>query len=112
MAQTKPHSPGKEPIFTSVEGLPEFPGGYQKFLAFVKENLDQSKSSVAGRANITFVVEQDGTLSDIKAVGRIFDENAINEAIRVMKLSPKWNPGKQNGKPVRVQYTLPIVFTK
>jgi len=97
-------------IVTPVEGLPEFPGGYQRFLSFVNKNLDRSKSAETGRANITFVVEKDGTLNDIQAIGRIFNQPAVDEAIRVVKLSPKWIPGKQNGKPVKVQYTVPIVF--
>jgi protein TonB len=97
-------------IVTPVEGLPEFPGGYQRFRSFINKNLDQSKSAEAGRANITFVVEKDGSLSDVRAIGHIFNQPAIDEAVRVVKLSPKWIPGKQNGKPVRVQYTVPIVF--
>jgi hypothetical protein len=98
-------------IFGTVSEVPpEFPGGYEKLTAFINKNLNQSKSSKPGRVNVTFVVEKDGTLSDIIAIGRIFDQNATDEAIRVMKLSPKWIPGKQNGKPVRVQYTVPIVF--
>jgi len=98
-------------VFTSVEELPEFPGGYQKFLPFINKNLNKTKTEKTGRINITFVVEKDGRLSDVRAVGRIFDQDAANEAIRVVKLSPKWSPGKQNGKPVRVQYTVPIVFS-
>ncbi|CAM3781045.1 energy transducer TonB [Mucilaginibacter galii] len=98
-------------VFTSVEELPEFPGGYQKLLPFINKNLNKSKTEKTGRIIITFVVEKDGSLSDLRAIGRIFDQEAANEAIRVLKLSPKWNPGKQNGKPVRVQYTVPIVFS-
>ena len=97
-------------IVTPIEGLPEFPGGYNKFLAFVNKNLDRSKSAEAGRANITFIVEKDGSLSDVRAIGHIFNQPAIDEAIRAVKLSPKWIPGKQNGKPVKVQYTVPVVF--
>jgi len=96
--------------FTAVEELPTFPNSQQDFLEFVKKNLDQTKTSKPGRINITFVVEKDGALSDVKAVGRIFDNNAADEAIRVIKLSPKWIPGKQNGQPVRVQYVVPILF--
>jgi hypothetical protein len=98
--------------FTAVEELPTFPNTHEDFQSFIKKNLDQTKASKAGRINITFIVEKDGAVSDVKAIGRIFDQNAADEAIRVLKLSPKWNPGKQNGKPVRVQYTVPVVFTK
>jgi hypothetical protein len=98
-------------IFGGVnEYPPEFPGGSEKLNAFIAKNLDQSKSFKPGRVNVTFVVETDGTLSNIKAIGRLFDQAATDEAIRIIKLSPQWLPGKQNGKPVRVQYTVPIIF--
>jgi outer membrane biosynthesis protein TonB len=90
-----------------VDVIPNFPGDFSKF---VRRNLDQTKSSQSGRINVTFIIEKDGSLSDVKAVGRIFDQNAANEAVRIMKLSPKWNPGIQNGNLVRVQYTVPVVF--
>lgn len=95
---------------TSVEQLPTFPGGNEKLKAFIVKNLDQSKPSKPARVNVTFVVEKDGALSDIKAIGRFFDRIAADEAVRVISLSPKWIPGKDNGKPIKVQYTLPIVF--
>ena len=100
-----------EEVFGGVnEIFPEFPGGNEKLYAFITKNLDQSKSFKPGRVNITFVVEKNGSLSNIKAVGRHFDASAEEEAIRVLKLSPKWIPGMQNGKNVAVQYTVPIVF--
>jgi periplasmic protein TonB len=58
---------------------------------------------------ISFLVEKDGSLSDIKVL-RSFSKDVIAEIVRVMKLCPKWNPGIQNGKPVRVQYTTPVTF--
>ena len=109
--KVKAQTPSNE-TFTAVEELPTFPNSHEDFQAFIKKNLDQTKASKPGRINITFLVEKDGTLSDVKAIGRIFDNNAADEAVRVIKLSPKWNPGKQNGKPVKVQYVVPIVFTK
>jgi len=96
--------------FSAVEELPTFPDSHEDFLAFVKKNLDQTKASKPGRINVTFMVEKDGTLSNVKAIGRIFDNHAADEAVRVIKLSPKWNPGKQNGKPVKVQYVVPVLF--
>jgi hypothetical protein len=90
-----------------VDVIPNFPGDFSKF---VRRNLDQTKASQSGRINVTFIIEKDGSLSDVKAVGRIFDQNAANEAVRIMKLSTKWNPGIQNGNLVRVQYTVPVVF--
>lgn len=97
-------------VYTSVETLPKFPGGFEGFTKFLKQNIDNKKTEAPGRVNITFVVEKDGLLSDVKAIGRDTESKGAEEAIRVIKLSPKWEPGKQNGKPVRVQYTVPVVF--
>lgn len=98
--------------FNAVEILPEYPGGIQKFAAFINKNLDQSKASQPGKVIITFVVEKDGSLKEVRPVGHIFDKTAAKEAVRVVKLSPKWIPGKQNGKLVSVQYTVPVVFNQ
>ena len=92
------------------EVQPEFPGGNEKLNTFILKNIDQTKATKSGRINVTFIVEKDGTLSNVRAIGRIFDQNAAEEAIRVIKLSPKWIPGKQDSKTVRVQYVVPIVF--
>ncbi len=97
-------------VYTSVEVLPHFPGGVEGFTNFLKQNINNKKAEAPGRVNITFVVEKDGSLSDVHAIGRNTESKAAEEAIRVIKLSPKWEPGKQNGKPVRVQYTVPVVF--
>jgi periplasmic protein TonB len=102
-------------IFTSVEQLPEFPGGVEKFYAYLRKVLRYpavaQENGVQGRVNVTFVVERDGSLTDVKAAGRALGSGLEEEAIRVLKSSPKWNPGKQNGRAVRVQYTVPVVFT-
>ncbi|WP_342645872.1 energy transducer TonB [Mucilaginibacter sp. CSA2-8R] len=95
---------------SSVEVLPHFPGGVEGFTNFLKQNINNKKAEAPGRVNITFVVEKDGSLSDVHAIGRNTESKAAEEAIRVIKLSPKWEPGKQNGQPVRVQYTVPVVF--
>ncbi len=97
-------------VYTSVETLPKFPGRFEGFTKFLKQNIDNKKAETSGRINITFVVEKDGSLSDVKAIGRNTESKAAKEAIRVIKLSPKWEPGRQNGKPVRVQYTVPVIF--
>jgi len=97
-------------VYTSVEVLPKFPGGVEGIMNFLKKNIDNKKAEAPGRVNITFVVEKNGSLSDVHAIGRNTKSKAAEEAIRVMKLSPKWEPGTQNGKPVRVQYTIPVVF--
>jgi protein TonB len=99
-----------EEVYTSVETLPSFPGGMEAFNKFIEKNLDRGKGKANSRVNVTFVVEKDGALTDIKPIGRTEDVKTDDEAIRVIKLSPKWEPGKQNGRPVRVQYTVPVAF--
>jgi periplasmic protein TonB len=100
-------------VYTSVETLPEFPGGIKGFTNYVKSNLrypaEAQKQKVQGRVNVSFVVEPNGKLSEVKAVGRP-QPLLQDEAIRVMKASPLWTAGKQDGKAVRVQYTVPIIF--
>jgi len=101
-------------VFTSVEKLPQYPGGMESFYRFLSNNLryptDGIEKNVKGRVNVAFVVKRDGALSDLRVVGNANDPLA-SEALRVMALSPKWLPGEQNGKRVAVQYTVPIVFT-
>ena len=101
-------------IFTSVEVLPEFPGGIDKFYKYLGRVLRYpsiaTENGVQGRVTLTFVVERDGSLTDIKPIGRALGSGLEEEAVRVLKSSPKWNPGKQNGRAVRVQYTVPVVF--
>jgi protein TonB len=101
-------------IFTSVEQVPEFAGGLEKFGAYLGKNIRYPavarENNVQGRVICTFVVERDGSLTDIKVV-RGIGSGCDEEAIRVLKNSPKWKPGIQNGRPVRVQYSVPISFT-
>jgi protein TonB len=98
-------------IFTSVEQLPAFNGDFNKYLSkSVRYPAVAQENGVQGRVNVTFVVERDGSLTDIKVVGRTFGSGLEEEAMRVVKSSPKWTPGRQNGRAVRVQYTVPIVF--
>lgn len=102
-------------IFTSVEVLPSFPGGMAAFGKYLSKSLRYpsvaQENGVQGRVNVTFVVERDGSLTDIKPIGRQLGSGLEEEAVRVLKSAPKWTPGRQNGRPVRVQYTVPIVFT-
>jgi TonB family protein len=101
-------------IFTSVEQVPEFPGGLEAFAKFLQKHLrypeDAKENNRQGKVFISFVVEQDGTLTDIK-IARGAGYGLDEEALRVMELSPRWKPGLQNGKPVRVQYSVPISFS-
>ena len=93
-----------------IEVKPEFPGGMDKFYTYVGRNYRApEEEGLKGKVYVTFVVEKDGSLTDIKVLRDIgFGTGA--EAIRVLKKCPKWNPGVQNGKPVRVLYSLPITI--
>jgi protein TonB len=91
-----------------IEVKPEFPGGMAKFYKYVGNNYrSPEEEGLAGKVHVTFVVEKDGSLTDIKVV-RDIGFGTGKEAIRVLKSCPKWNPGEQNGKKVRVLYSLPI----
>jgi protein TonB len=100
-------------IFTNVEVLPTFPGGIEQFGKFLSKNLRYPPiardNGIQGRVFCNFVVEKDGSLTDIKVV-RGIGGGCDEEAVRVLKSSPKWNPGVQNGRNVRVSYTIPIYF--
>ncbi|MSP85580.1 MAG: energy transducer TonB [Flavobacteriaceae bacterium] len=91
-----------------IEVKPDFPGGMAKFYKYVGNNYrTPEEDGLAGRVYVTFVVEKDGSLTDIKVI-RDIGFGTGKEAIRVLKSCPKWNPGEQNGKKVRVLYSLPI----
>ncbi|MES2278289.1 MAG: TonB family protein [Bacteroidota bacterium] len=101
-------------IFTAVEQSAEFPGGLDKFGAYLGKNIRYPavarENNVQGKVFLQFVVERDGSLTDIKVV-RGIGSGCDEEAVRVIKASPKWKPGMQNGRAVRQQYTVPISFT-
>ncbi len=91
-----------------IEVKPDFPGGMEKFYKFVGKNFQvPEEEGLKGKVFVTFVVEKDGSLTDIKVI-RDIGYGTGKEAIRVLKTCPKWNPGEQNGKKVRVLYSLPI----
>ncbi|HEY4325656.1 MAG TPA: energy transducer TonB [Mucilaginibacter sp.] len=95
--------------FPNYDVVPEFQGGIEGFKNYISLNL-RKVNGVAGRKLIaTFVVEKDGSLSGIK-IDRGINDEADNEAIRVLKLSPKWKPCTQKNIPVRVAYSIPITF--
>jgi len=101
-------------IFVSVESSPEFPGGAAAFTRYLEKNIKypgvDRENNVSGKVFISFVVEKDGSLTDISAV-RGPSATLKEEAVRILSKSPKWKAGIQNGRPVRVQYTVPINFT-
>jgi len=91
-----------------IEVKPDFPGGLEKFYKFIGKNfVVPEEEGLKGKIFVTFVVEKDGSLTDIKVI-RDIGYGTGKEAIRVLKSCPKWNPGEQNGKKVRVLYSLPI----
>jgi protein TonB len=93
-----------------IEQKPEFPGGIEKFYAFVGKNYTPpEEEGLKGKVYVTFVVEKDGSLTDIKVI-RDIGYGTGKEAIRVLNKCPKWLPGEQNGKKVRVLYSLPITI--
>ncbi|NJN26049.1 MAG: energy transducer TonB [Cyclobacteriaceae bacterium] len=100
-------------IFTIVQEQPSPVGGMKAFYEYVGDNLRYpqraSRIGIEGRVFVEFVVERDGSLSDIK-VAKGIGGGCDEEAIRVISGAPKWNAGKQRGKPVRVRMVMPIVF--
>lgn len=100
-------------VFLSVEENPEFPGGPAKLLEYIQKNLEYPEAAreneIQGRVFVGFIVEEDGSVSNVKIL-RGIGYGCDEEAIRLADSLPKFKPGKQRGKPIRVQYTLPIVF--
>lgn len=100
-------------IFQVVEKMPSFPGGDAALFKFLNENVKYpviaQENGVQGRVICQFVVNRDGSIVDVEVV-RSVDASLDKEAIRVIKSMPKWSPGQQRGKPVRVKYTLPVNF--
>lgn len=105
--------PKTEEIFTAVEQNAEFPGGQAALMKYLSTHINYPQSAadndIEGRVTLRFVVERDGkvgTVEVLKGVDRALDQ----EAVRVVKSMPKWQPGKNNGQPVRCWYTLPVTF--
>jgi protein TonB len=91
-----------------IEVKPEFPGGMEKFYSFIQRNYQMpDEEGLKGKVYVTFVVEKDGSLTDIKVL-RDIGYGTGKEAVRVLKATPRWNPGEQNGKKVRCTFSLPI----
>ena len=105
--------PQEKVIFQVVEEMPEFPGGMSEAMKFLAKNIKYpvaaQQAKIEGRVIVQFVVERDGSISDIHTVRSVSPELDA-EAIRVVSLMPKWKPGKQRGKAVAVKYTMPIMF--
>lgn len=103
----------EEPIFTVVESEPEFPGGMEALYKYLAQNIKYPQlareNGITGKVYVTFVVEKDGSIANPRIL-RDIGGGCGAEAIRVVKAMPKWSPGKQRGKAVRVQFNLPVNF--
>ena len=114
--QTAPQQVNDEDVLEGfvLERMPEFPGGQNALLNFLKENVhypeDALKEGKEGRAICQFVVNPDSTLSDFEVVRSSGDERLDAEAIRVLKSMPNWRPCSQRGKPINMKYTVPVNF--
>jgi protein TonB len=105
--------PEEQEIFQVVEEMPEFPGGMAECMKFLGKNIKyptiSQENGVQGKVIVQFVVNKDGSVVD-PVVVRSVDPYLDKEALRVINTMPKWKPGKQRGKPVRVRYTVPVTF--
>ena len=106
-------TPQEKVIFQVVEEMPEFPGGMAEAMKFLAKNIKYpvaaQEAKIEGRVIVQFVIERDGSVSDVKVMRGVNPELDA-EAIRVVSMMPKWIPGKQRGKAVAVKYTMPIMF--
>ncbi len=100
-------------IFDVVEHQPSFPGGQKALMQWLSENVQYPQlaydNGIQGRVIVQYVVEKDGSISEV-TVSKSIDPSLDKEALRVVKSMPRWRPGMQNGKPVRVKYTMPVTF--
>ena len=105
--------PEPEKVFDMVEQMPTFPGGNTELMKYLSEHIKYpvmaQENGTEGRVIVQFVVEKDGTIAEAH-VARGVDPYLDKEALRVVQSMPRWIPGKQNGKAVRVKYTVPVMF--
>ena len=114
IAQPEPPKHEEEnKVFDVVEQMPSFPGGMPALMQWLSQNIKYpviaAENGVQGRVIVQFVVEKDGSVTDVH-VAKSVDPSLDKKATRVVKAMPKWNPGKQNGSAVRVKYTVPVMF--
>ena len=111
MAQNKKKANDK--VLEKAEVMPEYPGGDQAMMDFVAKNVQYPQEArdkeISGRVLVSFIVEKDGSIADVKVVKGI-GGGCDEEAVRVVKAMPKWKPGKDKGKPVQVSYMMPFTF--
>ena len=103
----------EEKVFDVVEQMPSFPGGNSALMKFLNENIHYpvvaQENGVQGRVTLQFTVNTDGSVSNVKVL-RGVDSSLDKEAVRVVSMSPKWTPGKQRDRAVKVTYTFPVIF--
>ncbi len=113
IAEPEPVKEEETKVFDVVEQMPSFPGGPSALMQYLNSNIKYpvvaEENGVQGRVVCTFVVEKDGSITDVRVVKSV-DPSLDKEATRVVKGMPKWIPGKQNGSAVRVKYTVPVTF--
>ena len=113
IAQPEPPKEEETKVFDVVEQMPSFPGGPSALMQYLSSNIKYpvvaEENGVQGRVVCTFVVEKDGSITDVRVIKSV-DPSLDKEAMRVVKSMPKWIPGKQNGSAVRVKYTVPVTF--
>ena len=102
-----------DPVFSFTEESPQFPGGMDAMMSFINGEIrypeEAREKGITGTMLVEFVVEKDGSVSNVKVKVPLFPE-CDNEAIRVITAMPRWKPGKNNGEPVRCFYQVPIMF--
>ena len=103
----------EQKVFDIVEQMPEYPGGMEALFKYLSENVkypeDAKNQKIEGRVLASFIVEVDGSISDVKIAKPVFP-SLDAEAVRVLSGMPNWIPGKQGGKAVRTKFTVPIAF--
>lgn len=105
--------PDSSKIFGAAEEMPSFPGGEKALMQYIKDNTyypeEMCEGAAQGRVMIGFVINEDGSISDVKVLRSLTPE-CDEVAVKIVKGMPKWNPGKQNGKAVKTKYTVPVSF--
>ena len=113
IAQPEPPKEEETKVFDVVEQMPSFPGGPSALFEYLSKNIKYpvvaEENGIQGRVIVTFVVERDGSITDVR-IAKSVDPSLDKEAQRVVKSMPRWIPGKQNGSSVRVKYTVPVAF--
>lgn len=108
----------QEPVYElpklNTEDMPEYPGGMSAMMTFIQENMQYPKDAKAakkeGRVLCSFIIDKTGEVTEVKVARSSGTQSLDDEAVRVVSLMPNWKPGMESGKPVRVIYTIPLVF--